>query len=385
MTVPVLVVLGLSPTGLYVVREGAGHGARVYGFSDRMECGADSRHLQNRGRSTVVANCNLAAVLNELAATYEKVAVIPTTDRHVEFICKERDKLDSGLVFFDGYANGAAQLALDKAHLYRLAASLGMQVPRTKALGVNAGEGEPMGFPFLLKPRSIHRQRGWLRGKKVLVVKNATELRVACGHPEFHPDEWTAQELIYGPESNIYVAAVWRSRSGEFDVFTGRKLRQYPVNFGSATMVVDEENRHVAKLAMDLLDKIQFQGIAGVEFKWDESKRGYSLIEINPRPSLWFGATTAAGKHLIGKQLSDWFPGISVEPAARSNFMWRYRAKDLLSAIGHRRADSDFPAPDLSTAKGRDTVWAVFQKDDWRPMVREMLVYVQKGFQRLFS
>lgn len=67
MTRPVLIVLGLSATGLYAIREAASAGALVFGFSDARETASSSRYLANRGVDSVVEMSQLEARLNVLA------------------------------------------------------------------------------------------------------------------------------------------------------------------------------------------------------------------------------------------------------------------------------------------------------------------------------
>lgn len=379
---PVLAVLGLSPTGLYVIREAAKTGARVRGFSDVRECAAVSRYLDNKGKDTVVDQVQLSAALNQLAEQHAFVGVIPTTDRHVEWLCRNGETLPSNVRFGRAYTSGAAELALDKARLVSMAHGLGIKTPSTCPVGPGGEYPEGADFPFLLKPRSIHRQRNWLRGRKLFVIRRMEDWRAATEGRDFSDDEWTVQSLVAGPESNIRVAAVWRGESGETEVYTARKLRQYPINFGSASLLVPEDNDEVARLSVQLLEAMDFNGIAGVEFKLDADDGCYRLIEVNPRPSLWFSSATQSGSWLVRRQLLDWFGDFDAAPVPNGRpAAWRYGVKDFAAAMAHRRGGS-LPAPDVTAGAGLPTHWAVYSGSDPGPALQEVRGYVGKLFRR---
>jgi len=383
----VLVVLGLSPTGLYVVREAAASGVKVYGFSDARECASSSRHLANRGAGTVVGMAQLDERLVQLASRYEHLAVIPTTDRHVDHMVERADERPGGLRLASAYTGPSTALGLDKTAIAAVARGAGLKVPDEHDLA--SGEFEPGAeeLPIILKPKSIHRQRHWLKGRKLFLCQTLEEWRSIQALPHFKPSEWTAQALVHGPESNIKVAAVYRSADGSVECFTGSKLRQYPVNFGSASLLVSERDEAVEEDAVRLLEAMDFEGIAGVEFKRDSRDGELRLIEMNPRPSLWFSAATATGRFLVFRQLDEWFGEAVHRPQlpGSDGVTWRYAIKDRLALRAHRRGAvvPAIPAPDVRPADGHPTTWAVYARNDPGPAWRELAVYVRKAMGRL--
>lgn len=76
-----VVVLGLSPTGMYAVREAVACGAEVYGYSDIAEAGATSCYLTNSDTALPAGPGPLAELLQQLSMNHQELGVIPTTDR----------------------------------------------------------------------------------------------------------------------------------------------------------------------------------------------------------------------------------------------------------------------------------------------------------------
>lgn len=386
---PVLVVLGLSPTGLYVVREAAACGVKVEGYSDALECAASSRYLSNAGRATVLDGHLLERKLLSLAHEHPQVGVIPTTDRHTDFLIERAERWPKNLYMAGAYGSGAGQVGLDKSSITAAAQAAGLLVPGEYDLAHDTFQPGADDFPLILKPKSIHRQRHWLKGRKLFLVESSAEWDRIFAMEPFHSEEWTVQTLIPGPESNIHVAAIFRSVGGDHVTFTARKLRQYPINFGSASLLVSDDDEQVADQARILLEAMEFEGIAGVEFKRDARDGTLVLIEMNPRPSLWFSASTAHGEYLVHRQLMEWFgDGVSRPRLARHDKVtWRYGLKDRLAARAHRRSSpiASVPSPDTSAAAVGETVWAVYQQGDSRPAMAELSAYARKAMQRLGS
>jgi predicted ATP-grasp superfamily ATP-dependent carboligase len=64
-------------------------------------------------------------------------------------------------------------------------------------------------------------------------------------------------------------------------------------------------SQEIADLSVDLLRRLEYRGVAGTEFKWDARDETWKLIEINPRPTLWFALPPAAGVDVIWDAYCD--------------------------------------------------------------------------------
>jgi len=67
--------------------------------------------------------------------------------------------------------------------------------------------------------------------------------------------------------------------------FTHRRLREKTLTGGTSTLREHEPNEILENMAFTLLDKLEWHGLAMVEFKYDPEKKAGYFIEINPR--LW--------------------------------------------------------------------------------------------------
>jgi len=376
------VVLGLSPTGLFACRELHLAGRRVLGVDSGPTCGAHSSTLQACWR--VGADEELLWRLTQLASRQAQPPVLLTAnDRYIEFVSRHGSALTANFRFPDC---GIAGELLDKRRFYRLCQRHGMAAPAVWEVRDKAALQEmaqQITFPCILKPVLIHRARAYLRGKKVVLARTPAELDECLSLVPEDVGGWLVQEVIPGAESRITLFAGYASRTGEIlQAFTARKLRQYPPGFGSASLAVSETCADTAALAADFIRAIGLRGIFGAEFKRDPRDGQLKIIEINPRPTLWFQLSHAAGKRIVDAAWRDLRGAAPLQnPPQRDGVVWRYALKDLASARFYRRHGHTFvfPAPDVSAARtGAARTWAVYDPRDPLPALAEPLLYLRK-------
>jgi predicted ATP-grasp superfamily ATP-dependent carboligase len=88
------------------------------------------------------------------------------------------------------------------------------------------------------------------------------------------------QEIIPGPDSQLLFSHLYIDKSGRLAAaWTGRKIRQRPVGFGTSTMAETLWDPMVAELSSSLMCAIGARGYASVEFKRDPGSDSYKLIE----------------------------------------------------------------------------------------------------------
>lgn len=380
------VVLGSSPTGLYAVRELARAGCTVAVADVAHGCALHSRYVQSASQHFVGEVDAIERWLESIGSDgNERALLVPTSDIFIEYLLRHADALTSRFVFPAAYHGLAASL-LDKADFHALCQTHGMatpgvwQAPNRAALAALA---PAVPFPCILKPALIHHAREYLRGRKVLLARDRPEFEA---HLADMPDDlggWLVQEIIPGPESNITLFAGYVDQTGTpRQVFTARKVRQYPPGFGSASLVSSEPCVETEQLTLDFLSRIGFRGICGAEYKRDPRDGQLKIIEINPRPTLWFQITHEAGKRVVEAALRDLCGGaMPTDKPQDPSVRWRYALKDAASARFYRHKGESFlfPQPDVaSAARLPRRSWPVFAVDDPWPALFEPLGYLRK-------
>jgi predicted ATP-grasp superfamily ATP-dependent carboligase len=390
---PTIVVLGLSPTGLYTVRELSRAGFSLLGVADLHACGVSSRYLTHPERSWLIHDDELLVKRLCLLAQEEdqRPILLPTSDRYIEFVADYYTDLTEHFFLQPSYSPDYVYDLLEKGRFYKLCAQHGLDAPGIWYPDTKAellGLVDQLPYPCILKPKLIHLAATYLKGRKVLLANNRAEYeRFIKALPE-GLGGWVVQEVIPGPESNILLLAGYFNHDSEpVETFTARKLRQYPPGFGSASLVQSETNATILEMSCRFLKQIGYRGICGTEFKLDSRDGKLKVIEINPRPTLWFHLSHAAGKRVAETACRD-LVGLPITPSSHQvdGIAWRYAFKDLYSQLFYIIKGSRFvfPAPVIPEDIGwSGQTWAVYDPDDQRPALMEPINYMRKFFLRI--
>lgn len=389
------VVLGLSPTGLHVVRALGRVGVPVYGIGEGVQSGSASRYL-SRHIEVSDKSKKLETLLTlfgdaDVPADMRPV-LIPTSDQDVDFVIENAEALSRAYSFQKSYSDGLAARIMTKDSFYALCAENGISYPRLWATTKPelAGLADRLTYPCMIKPSRIHDIKDAMKGRKGWTVRNAADVKqVAADIPE-GAGALLVQQIVAGPESAITLFCVHVDAQGAMrQAFTARKLRQYPPGFGSASMAQSNSEPQTAEISIRFLQAIGYHGIAASEFKRDPVSGELFIIEINVRPSLWFSLSQASGKDVVLSAYRE-LAGITeplAETGQRMGVRWRYLLKDVWSGIFYRtKSGFILPPPDLNAAgKPLGTTWAVFSSDDPKPAIVEVGNFLRKGMKRLFG
>ncbi len=340
------VVLTLSPTGLAVARSLAPRGVRVWGVdSGRTEIGHFSRHVRHDRRIAALGpGAELLEGLLALGAERERPPVLYTAgDPYIEFVAEHHQRLRERFLLAESMRPEGAAALMDKRRFYERCRDVGVELPRTffpeSEADARAAASE-LRFPAIVKPTHGHRFRRLLHGEKLVEVGDAAELLRWWRQLRDWGGTSVLQEVIPGPESNIFVGGLYvDARRVCRALFTARKTRQYPPLYGSGSYMEACWAPEIADLSLDLVRKLDYTGICGTEYKWDPRDERWRLIELNPRPTLWFALTRAAGVDVVWHAHCD-LTGRPVPEQIGSQddaMRWQLPTRDWLAALAGLR------------------------------------------------
>ena len=338
------VIIGVGPgTGLAVARSLGGKGVTVYA----MDLGKFSPARYSKftkkppwGYTTSVDEQLLSNLIKFAKSMDKKPVLIPTTDSLIEFLWKNHNELSKYFDYWEIYSHEMSIKLLNKKDFYKICDKFGIDYPKVIFMDEESDVNRiyrKLRFPIIIKPYFIHKWKKLLRGQKVILAKDANEFHKFLSTPKFERLllESMVQEVIPGPESNIYVVKVYLSKSGEIkEFFSGRKLRQYPPNFGSGSLVESYFNKEVVDKSIEFFTKLGINGLGGTEFKYDHRDKKYKMIEVNMRPQLWDDIMRVTGKDLIWYGYCD-LVGLNCKSMQKQiyGYKWVYLTRDVISAL----------------------------------------------------
>lgn len=179
-------------------------------------------------------------------------------------------------------------LGIDKLATLNLCRNLGIMHPDTVIL---SGEtdlqtaGAEFGYPVVVKHR---RNYGGSRGVRMVsspsgLVPAVEELAELTGTRQ----DLMLQKFLPG----TIVDACLVAKDGRIGgMVTQERRLMYPISGGVGCILATVDLPELNQLAASIVEAVSWTGPAQLEFKWDQERRQFSLIEINPR----FWGTTGA-------------------------------------------------------------------------------------------
>ena len=301
---PAALVMNTHITGLAVTRSLGRAGVAVLGLDDeRGGLGQHSRHLAGLGLvpgPDVEEGLALAQHLEQLGPSFaERPVLMPTNDDWVLALARHRDRLEEHYRY-PFAAHEVVQRALSKTDLYRACEALGVAVPQSWYLDDASPEdvARQVDYPCVLKPDD---SRGFYRafGAKVFVVEDAAQFTARCAEAAAHGLRLVAQRWVATKPGGFWSVASYLSADGTpRGVFTGRKLEQWPPDFGTCCLADAQWRPEIAAAGVRVLQELGYHGISEIEFVEDAATGRLLLLDVNTRAWKWVGLPVAAGVDL---------------------------------------------------------------------------------------
>lgn len=380
---PAAVVFNCHITGLAVARSLGKQGVPVIGLDrDSKGFGLHSRYTTVAGRCPYPLESERAFIdllLRIGGALDRKALLVPCLDEWVFAVARHRAELEEFFILPFSDLEIIDRI-LDKNLLYHKCEERGIPIPRTFYVGEQTPEqiAREIEFPCIVKP-ALQREFTNEFGEKVFRANDRKEFLDLCERARHH--SLLAQEIVGAGTDSFYSLCSYVGRDREpKGVFVGRKLEQYPPDFGTACLVDSRYVQQIVERGVEILNQFDYYGISEVEFIYDERDTEFKLLDINTRVWKWIGLPIAAGINLPWLAYQDAIRG-EVEAAGRQReaVRWVY----LKDYVALRRERAGSPEATLSRQDwvdlisgnaGADSniVSAVLSSDDPEPFARLM-------------
>ncbi|MFH2027905.1 MAG: ATP-grasp domain-containing protein [Nanoarchaeota archaeon] len=205
--------------------------------------------------------------------------VFPVWEDMTMFFSKHKDEFSRyakvPVIEYDKYIR-----ARDKQLTMEAAEKAGVPYPKSYFIN-NISELERISrkieYPVIIKPTMQSGSHG------LTYCSTAQELVVNFKKVVGVHGKSIIQEYIpYGGDA-IGVSCLYDYDSKPVAVFSHKRLREYPIGGGPSTLRMAIKHREAERLAVKLLNELNWFGLAMVEFKTDPRDGSLKLMEINPR------------------------------------------------------------------------------------------------------
>lgn len=373
-TCPCAVVLGGYVNGYGVIRELAETGVSSivlleYEGLDRLA--RYSRYLDEVLEFRRGCHESLLSALRRVHERFDYLVLFPTDDVQCTMIAEIREQIEAYcFIPFDPqtWRHGA-----DKINQYEACESLGVPYPETMVVSEVADLESLAGssFPRLLKPatRQDLLTEGLFRNLLLPTSEELASTRDRLTDLLRRGVVFLASEVVPGDGDAIYSYMAYRDANGRIlNEWVGKKLAQFPDDFGVFASASNQCPDIVAEQGRTLVHGLDLRGINQPEFKYDCRDGTYKLMEINLRSMMWHRLGNRSGVPLHATQYCD---ALGLETPRqnqdrRETVHFIYMKHELLNLARRKGYWRTFVR---NCFGGTRRTWAVWDPRDPRPFV----------------
>ncbi len=259
----------------------------------------------------------LLAVLKEYKKEYDKIIVIPCSDYYSALISKHYDKFE-GLIENKFISPELLDTLDTKDKFYALCEKHGMDYPQTYVAlpddRIAAVDKLTFDFPIVVKPENsnayeyLHCE---FEGKKKVFFfydRDSYVKVMESMNKSGYNGKIIIQEFIEGDDSAMRVMNSYSDSNGKVRLMClGQPVLEeyHPKTLGNYAAIVSRNDEALYKKIKKFLEDIGYIGFSNIDMKYDEKRKKYYMMEINPRPGRSSFFVRAAGHNLMRTLVED--------------------------------------------------------------------------------
>ena len=279
---PAAVILDINFSGYGVVRSLHGHQIELIAIKPSNSFIPESRSRLVDKIITYSNENELFDLLSDFKYYKQNPILFLNSDYYVEYIASDWQYFKNifNIILPD---NQTIKLLLNKDLFPEFAVRNKILIPKTVTIDHNDNNNskiENLSFPVVLKP--FYRKKNWDNAglPKVFYCKNLNEFQESYFMAIEVEKELIVQEYIPGDDSDIYFCLVYYdSNSSCKGSFTGKKLRQWPVDTGSTASATISREEFVKSETVRIFDKLKYKGFGSIEYKRHSVNGRFYLME----------------------------------------------------------------------------------------------------------
>jgi predicted ATP-grasp superfamily ATP-dependent carboligase len=321
--------------------------------------------------------------LNVARRIGRRAILIPTSDVTAAFVAENAPLLQDAFLF--PHQSPALLRTLSrKKDMYLLCKRMGIPTAETvfpKSRAEVLQFSKNVQYPMVVKgiDGSLLERRA---GTRIEIAKTEAELLEVYGRLE-DPENpnLILQEYIPGGDDSVWMFNGYFNRHSEcLAGFTGRKIRQFPVHRGATCLGICERNEVVEQDARLFLQRLAYQGIVDMGYRYDARDGQYKLLDVNPRVGCTFRLfVDKSGLDVVRALYLD-LTGQPVQPAVcRDGRKWLVEDNDVGAFLSYRREGQLTLSEWLRSFRGvQEYAW--FASDDQKPFWATCIRFLGQSF-----
>ena len=253
---------------------------------------------------------NIKKIAGEKLKDYEKLILVPCSDRYIELAAKNKDIIEK--YFCNKFISyDLLQKFVTKEKFYEACEEYNLPYPKTliceKKDRLNILENLPFDFPMIVKANNSNSYdylHSKFEGKKKVFFVNSKEEYIGIinsMNKSDYGDNLIIQEFVPGDDTTQRTLNCYSGNSGKVKLmcFGQPILEDYtPLQLGNYAAIMTDYNQEIFDKVKKFLEDIKYVGFVNFDMKFDPKSKEYKLYDLNPRQGRSSFFVTAAGYNL---------------------------------------------------------------------------------------
>lgn len=375
-----VIVIGCYVGGLGVIRSFADKPVDIIALSyEKLDIAHRSKYVKEWYKIPHPRNeeTKFIEFLVENSSHWSGAIIFDTDDNVAVALSKNKEKLSEHYKVVVGEWK-LVNSFIDKSEAGKIAEQSGVPHPKNytpRNLDEFRQLADRLSYPILLKPVRGHEFIAKFN-RKNFQVQNVHQYNKYVDICLRENQEVSVQEIIPGPDSNIYKCSVYVNSEGNLaGIFFYNKIRQNPPQYGVGRVSVSaNKNEEVEKLAKKLLRYTSYKGYCNLEFKKDERDGQLKFIEVNVRMPRMISIATASDCNIPWIIYKDLVLNERVEiNHYREDLYWIEIYADILNSV-FRHSKEKFSIKEyLSPYLAKHKTFAIYDRRDIMPFILQTM------------
>lgn len=370
-----VIVLGLGPSGLFLVRQLHNITSEIYAVGRSDDVGLYSKYIDPQRRYQAITKEELVYALEDVRQKANDRPVLYISSDQYLTLLLESDVDWSEFAEIAGASFEKLALINDKQRIVRYCQKHLVHVPESYSL-IDYENMPTKSFPVIVKLNEKLLIEKKNPVGKVRICTNQDEFDLLCKEfAESNADKthFHVQTYIKGNNGFQYSTGGFYQDGVPLAEIVVNQVKQYPQ--GISAMVVTSEDHYaqrIRSISRIFAQNMSYSGFLEMEYKIDADTGAPYLLDVNPRPWGWVSA--------LGAAYSDFYRVLCGDkPTEQANpVIWKSRLRTVL-AIKNKSND----AVHLKRHEFKKA-FDIYDPQDCKPSWMIYMMAVKKILRRLF-
>ena len=368
-----IVVMGMGPSGLFLVRQLHHFYANIYAIGRKDDVGMYSKYILKAKRCYAISEEAVYATLKEIK---EKESIKPRvylcSDQYLTMLVNSVKDWESVCEIVGAGLEVLAEIN-NKEQINNYCLEKGILIPKTEGL-ISFRNSDNKIFPIIIKWKEKELEISANPIGKTFVCETEEMFESLMDELEktsIKPETLLVQSYIRGNNNYQYSVGGYYKDGSPLALVAVKQAMQYPQGISAQVYTVhDEISEKVETIARGIAERLTFEGFLETEFKIDEVTGEIYLLDVNPRPWGWISILAAVYEDFYKVLINE------APKSAKRDAIWTSPIRKRLAGLNNNNVEIDKSALNYNRAKD------IADNDDKKPSIMIFIIALKKKLKR---